>query len=359
MRIRSLSIRNFRCFSAKQLHFESQLIVLTGPNGSGKSSVLEALHYACYFRSFRTAQARELIIHADSHFFIKMEIEKEDGSLDLLEVGFSGNQRLVKLNGQKVISYKQLLDTYRVITLTEEDLLIIQGSPEQRRAFIDAACTLKDPAHAQLLRDYKKIVSQRNALLANTIINSELYKVWTEQLWKASQAIARNRQQLLSDLAENITDLWQHFFLPASHITLEYLPKKYSLEQDWQEFLAATSTLFSQEMRLKRSCFGAHLDDFTVLFKAVSAQKYASRGQQKLLVILLKIAQYRLLGSPVIFLLDDFLTDLDQKTVAILLRLLATLQAQIFLVSPDDSPQTDALVEPYQPFFVTMGKDLA
>jgi DNA replication and repair protein RecF len=359
MRIRSLAIRNFRCFSAQQFRFDAQLIVVDGPNGSGKSSLLEALHYACYFQSFRTAQARDLILHTDTHFFIKMAIEKEGTSLDVLEVGFSGNQRLVKLNGQKVTSYKQLLDTYRVITITEDDLLLIQGSPEQRRAFIDAACTLKDPNHALLLRDYKKIVSQRNALLAGYVINNDLYRAWTEQLWKASCVLADKRQRLLAGLAEEVTALWQQFFLPGTGITLAYTPKKYCLEQSWQEFFAQTGPLFGQELRLKRSCFGAHLDDFSILFKGFSAQKYASRGQQKLLVILLKIAQYRLLGSPALFLLDDFLTDLDQKTVAILLELLANLGAQVFLASPHQSAEISALVEPYGPLFVTMGKETA
>ena len=144
-------LKNFRCFSQHTISFDQQLVLIEGDNGCGKTSLLEAFHYCCYLRSFRTHNPRTLIKHDQSSFFIKLKIED---SVDVapihhtVQVGFSGNRRSVKLDSHPICSYKELMDSYRVITLTENDLALVCAGPEERRAFVDQALVLQEIGRA-------------------------------------------------------------------------------------------------------------------------------------------------------------------------------------------------------------------
>ncbi len=334
MRIISLEIKNFRCFTSSIVQIDAPFNVFLGKNGSGKSTILEALHYGCYLRSFRTAHAKELIAFGKDAFFLKLVLAQDDKEEDILEIGFSGNQRLLKINGKKVTSYKELLDSYRVITVTEDDLMLIKGGPEQRRAFIDSAVMLHDPAYIHLLKEHKAFLAQRNSLLYLRRKPDLLsYEIWTEKLWVCARTIAQKRVDLLKKLEQEVNILGALFFSKEHEILVAYISKKDAFYDSWDLFSKNMGVLAMQEEKIGRSCFGAHLDDFSLIFKDASLQRYASRGQQKLIVLLIKIAQFKL-GIPTIFLLDDFITDLDPGVLKKLLALLASLKTQIFITAP-------------------------
>ena len=131
MLIKHLTVKNFRCFSQLDLDFDAPVTVLQGTNGAGKSSVLEVLHYLCYMRSFRTFAAGDMITFGKDNFFAKISfrVPGKNESQDLnyeLQVGFSPEKRVVKLNQKAISSFKELMDFYRIITLTEDDLLALE-----------------------------------------------------------------------------------------------------------------------------------------------------------------------------------------------------------------------------------------
>ena len=114
MQLNRLTIKNFRCFTDFVVDLSAPLILIEGANGSGKTSLLEAMHYACYLRSFRTHSPRDLICFGQNTFFIKADFSDEvsggTSESQELHIGFSGKKRLVKLNQKAVGSYKELLD---------------------------------------------------------------------------------------------------------------------------------------------------------------------------------------------------------------------------------------------------------
>ncbi|HSW73657.1 MAG TPA: AAA family ATPase, partial [Candidatus Limnocylindria bacterium] len=135
MQLTQLYLKNFRCFADKTITFESPLVLIEGNNGSGKTSLLEALHYLCYLRSFRTHSPRDLLFFGHETFFIKALCE-QSGTVAQnheIQVGFSHKKRLVKIDQRAVSSYKELMDYYRIVTLTEDDVVLIQGGPDVRR----------------------------------------------------------------------------------------------------------------------------------------------------------------------------------------------------------------------------------
>lgn len=349
MRISHIHIKNFRCFQSLDLPFDNDIALIEGINGAGKTSLLEALHYLCYLRSFRTHLPQELIQFGHDNFFIRARLQngvQQEDSYDL-QVGFSNKKRLVKVNNKSVASYKELLDYYRIITITEDDLGLIKNGPEERRLFIDQALMLENPEFLTLIKRCKDIVDNRNALLKRGA-TADSYQLWTEQLWNVTHEISRARIACLASLEQEVGSLIHTYFGYEFTISLKYLSKK-NLYDSYQEFQDHHQGLLYDEQRFGRSLFGAHLDDFSIHFKDAKSKSYASRGQQKLIVLLIKIAQVRLLirqkGS-VILLLDDFMTDFDQAKAQTLLSVLAELSVQlIFTVPTPDGFLQKALLE--------------
>ena len=335
MYIQSVTLKNFRCFSAFTLDFDSPITLIEGANASGKTSLLEALHYACYLRSFRTHLPREMLAFGQDTFVIKVHGTSSESDWNL-HVGFSGKKRLIKIDEKHISSYKELVERYRVISSIEDDLMLIKGGPDIRRTFMDQSILLENPTLISTMRRYSTVVDQRNALLAQPGCDSISYDIWTQQLWELSALIQAGRKQFLSNLEREVNILLEKFFEVDSSITLEYCPKRCDLTTSYESFRAENPTLFQDERLFRRSLFGVHLDDCRINFLNKSSKTYASRGQQKLLILLIKVAQLRLLNNSVIIILDDFMTDFDDKNSKILLDMLISLNVQIILTCPTE-----------------------
>ncbi len=354
MLITSLRLQNFRCFSDLKLNFDKKIVLLAGPNGTGKTSVLEALHYACYLRSFKTHITKELINlndDTDKTFSITATLSS-DLDFDILQVGFNKAKRSVKINQSTVSSFKELYTTYKVVTMTEDDLQLVQGGPAVRRSFIDQILALVDASYPHLLKKYHKILINRNALLNNkhrpTSVDIESYNLWTKQLFDCSRLIQKARKEIIAILIEEAKYLIKDVLGYDYTIEIEYLYSshynKISTTETCEEFLKLYPNLMDNELRQSRSLFGAHLDDFKISFENKASRVYASRGQQKLVVLLLKLSQIRHINKlsgihKIVFLLDDFVTDFDESKVANLIPLINSLASQIIITSPlNDSP---------------------
>lgn len=335
MRITHVQLKHFRCFNTLDISFDHPMILIEGLNGTGKTSLLEALHYLCYLRSFRTYSPQELIQFGQDTFFIKARMHSEHNESYDLQVGFSNKKRLVKINDKAVSTYKELLDFYRIITLNEDDLLLIKEGPDLRRLFIDQAIILSAPSHAALSRRCRDIIDNRNALLKKGG-SQESYDLWTQQLWQISKEIAVARTQALELLEREIKELVAVYFNGAFEVAFTYVPKR-QYEDSFEQFMDKNDQLYHQETRFARSLFGAHLDDFYIGFKQVSSRNFASRGQQKLIILLLKAAQVKALQQlkgQCVFLLDDFMTDFDHDKARQLLPLLTDLKVQLIFTVP-------------------------
>ena len=214
MQIKRIEIKQFRCFSHYIAEFDRPLMLIEGENGSGKTSLLEALHYLCYVRSFRTYNPRYLVKQGADGFFVKASFieQSELGPVDHeLQIGFADKKRLVKLDQKSIASYKELMDHYRIITLSELDLELINGSPEVRRSFMDQAILLANPGHAAMSTQARKLVEHRNSLLQRGY-NEELYRLWTHQLWEKTILIQAARRELLGTLETAVNNLLKAFF---------------------------------------------------------------------------------------------------------------------------------------------------
>ncbi len=444
MRITSLTLKNFRCFPLLTLNFERPIIVLVGANGVGKTSLLEALHYACYLRSFKTHTQGELVRltqepslasrglapadttessnipscnanttasgnfqsstadnpksgnsesydsgscstsassnhqsdeignlmgsgkssdlqtlkkHAIEHsaitgFSISLAIAAHDVSgIDQICVHLVDGKRSVKVNQKLISSYKELSTLYKVITMTEDDLDLIKGAPTLRRTFIDQLLSMLDPSYAPSMRQFRATLENRNALLNRYNGNQESYELWTQQLLKASSVIQKKRLDALALLSQEAQKLADDFFDSAFSIELSYsYAKPYGLSgiDTVKNFLQAYPHAQRHELAFGRSLFGIHLDDISITFQDKASRTFASRGQQKLIIFLIKIAIMNLITNKsqlnltasqplppsVIFLIDDFMTDFDEKKLESLFALIIKSASQVIVTTP-------------------------
>jgi DNA replication and repair protein RecF len=348
--IRKLKLRNFRCFSEKEFEFNENFVVIKGQNGSGKSSLLEALHYCCYLRSFRTHLNRELIKLDASCFFIEIDVES-DGIISQIQAGYSDDLgKVVKHNQKPISSYRELISQYRAVSVCADDIVLVSGAPEFRRDLMNYSTLLLTPDLYPALKRYNQILEQRNSLLKQIKFNPGLAStnndellIWSEKLWVETVNLQKIRVNYLNLLERNVNKLLMDYFdatEPGLQVKFSYVRKNNAKDFDlfddfWQEFSAKDSRQL--ENTFGRSFYGAHLDDFLITFYGKRAKIYASRGQQKLIVFLLKIAQMDCMaaaGTPGVLLLDDFLTDFDHQNLKRGINILRDKKFQIFVTSP-------------------------
>ena len=331
MYVTSLTVKQFRCFASRTVTFDNPFVIIGGSNGSGKTSILEALYYACYLRSFRTHTTRELIRFDECAFSLRIGL-KANGQEHEISTGYAHDKRVIKLDAVSLTSYKELLSIYRVIALTGEDTALVRGTPEYRRRFLDQAIILQDTAYLALLKKYGGITAQRNALLNLRTVSRESYELWTEQLTAASRSIREQRRELVAALESRVNGFLVDYFDAPFTVKLIYKPKE-STRLDLNDLL-------DRERAAGYTLIGAHLDDCCIMISGRTSRQYASQGQQKLIALLLKIAQpaaqHR--SPSCIFVLDDVIADLDNDKIRRLCTLLVSFNAQIILTSPLDHP---------------------
>jgi len=337
MSLSQMSLRNFRCFTSYTCELHPQLTLLIGANGSGKTSLLEAIQVAASLRSFRTASLRDLIAQGAEAFSIKATVTKECTGTDMVHVayGMTGGApaRIAEINGVGPVSRIELLQAIPVVTVTEYDMNLVQGGPLYRRAFLDYTIALQLPGYAHTLKQLSELISQRNALLAQERSwNRDMYYILSERLWRLTAQIRAERHICMQRLEMALQRLFREV------LGFDDLRLIYSATPALSEEEASSSSLWCQqqearERRYRRSLYGAHLDDMEWQVQGVSARRFASRGMQKLLVVLARSVQAAVLPDATL-LLDDLMADFDEARLEQVMQSLLTSKRQLIITIP-------------------------
>lgn len=335
--IQKIALRHFRSFSEFTCPIEQQNVFIIGANGAGKTALCEALFYGCFARSFKTHLSRELIQFGSDHATLSLLFSNQSG-LSTLHVGMNGQKKIIKLNETHITTAKQLLRIFPVVVLSEHDMELVAGSPSARRTFIDHYLLLVDPEYTSTLRKLHTIVEQRTAILQKNGWQDPSFERWTHMLWQHSQIIQEKRMCALQAIMSIVTALGT--CAPFSWSFAARYQTRENLEIQFENFWRAGIPLFITEQRQKKTLFGAHLDDIIFLFNQKVARLFASRGQQKLFVFLLKCSVVELLknkGEKPVFILDDIMADFDDQRLAFVVSILQNLACQLFITASQQS----------------------
>lgn len=336
MRIKNLVLNNFRNCKKIELDFNNDKIIIIGKNAQGKTNILESIYFLSTLKSPRTSNIKEFVNFESQSFNISSVIEKSDTEIELGAEYTLDKTKQLKINGLRTTSknYKNILTT---VLFSTQDLMLLRGSPQNRRDWLDSAISQIYPAHDERISKYNKIRLQKNNLLKEPDINMELLDVFNEQLVTVGANIIFVRKKFLSELKKHSKN--KYFDISQN----EAFDLEYSFEPtELNEIVSALKQeLFertSEEIARHQSCVGPHRDDIYFFLDGKDATKFASQGQQRTIVLSIKLAEIELIkdknGDSPILLLDDVLAELDDLRQNYLLKSISN-DTQTIITSVD------------------------
>ncbi|MGB3298008.1 MAG: DNA replication/repair protein RecF [Phormidesmis sp.] len=341
MFLQHLHLQNFRNYSAQSVEFTAPKTILLGDNAQGKSNLLEAVELLATLKSHRTSRDRDLIKEGAHLGHIQAQLQTDLGIRELSLVLRNAGRRTAALNRETLKRQQDFLGNLNAVQFSSLDIDLVRGGPGGRRVWIDTLLTQLEPVYAYILQQYNQVLKQRNAFIKQQTAEGEeptaLQKsleshvsliptqtpaqmaIWDAQLATAGTRVIRRRSRVLSRLIPLAQAWHQSISGGAEQLTITYDPNV-PLSQDdpaviHQAFLEKIQARAVAEYHQRTSLVGPHRDDIDFVINQTPARQYGSQGQQRTLVLSLKLAELELIeaviGEPPLLLLDDVLAELD------------------------------------------------
>ncbi|GBF23353.1 DNA replication and repair protein RecF [Candidatus Gastranaerophilus sp. (ex Termes propinquus)] len=316
MQLDSIELNNFRNYKKLNLKFPRKKTLLTGKNAQGKTNLLESIYYLSNLASGRIKKDSELVMFGEERALIKAQILKSGVDTEL-EVEISPpKNKVLKVNGLKKSKSKDFLRVLSVVNFSTCDLLLLRGEPQDRRKWLDLAICQIYPVYAERMAKYSKIRLQKGNLLANGCSSAQLLDVFNTQLAVSGANIIFLRQKFLKEL-EKVATQKHSAISPTEVLSLKYdtTVQGESAKEITESLSLKLEELKNDEIRRAQCLVGPHRDDISYFINNVDSKKFASQGQQRTVVLALKLAELEIIKqkndeSPLL-LLDDVLAELD------------------------------------------------
>jgi DNA replication and repair protein RecF len=323
MYLKTIHLRQFRNYKEQQVDFTAAKTILVGNNAQGKSNLLEAVELLATLRSHRMARDRDLIQDGEIASQINATLQRENGISDLTLTLRRNGRRTVALNSENLRRQMDFLGVLNAVQFSSLDLELVRGGPENRRNWLDTLLIQLEPIYAHILQQYNQVLRQRNAFLKQhqdsaNIQDSEL-ALWDAQLATTGTRVIRRRDRALQRLTP-IAQAWHATISGSTEILqINYVPSvpldQNHPEQIQQAFLDKIQLRSVAELRQGTTLVGPNRDEVELTINQTPARQYGSQGQQRTLVLALKLAELQLIeevvGEPPLLLLDDVLAELD------------------------------------------------
>lgn len=335
MRIDQLSAQHFRSLGQISLSFSTDFVLFQGDNGAGKTSLLEAISFLATGKSFLGTRPSHLIQHGRPELWVAGRVVEADQQTQLGISRANDGQLFAKINGERAGSLSALAHTLPFLVVGAEGLAWMAGTPMRRRSILDWGVFHVEGLSSSVYSGYRKALEQRNKALKNDMIAVSDVQVWDGVLAQYGEQIVASREAYLSRLCASFEGLASQVEgLPE--IRLSHSP---GYSRDKGDLAQALARGIARDRAMGSTYSGPHRGDLNITCRGAPALEVLSRGQQKVLVALLVLAQQELLWQvrqrKVVLLVDDLAAELDDQRQAHLWRLMTHSGAQVFLTSVD------------------------
>lgn len=344
MKLINLELKNYRNCKSILLDFNSDKTLIIGKNAQGKTNILESVYYLSSLKNLRALNNSELINFDENEFQIHGTVLKSETEIEMDYYYDRDKKRETKLNKVKTTpkNFKTVLKT---VLFASTDLSLVRGTPQDRRNWLDNAVSQIYPAYDERLSKYDKIRIQKNNLLKEDYIDQNLLNVYNEQLVISGSNIIFLRNKYLKEI-EKIAREKHKDISQNEEFSLKYIHPYFEAEEEVSDDINVIAENFAkqleltkdEEIRRKQSCCGPHRDDIIFYINNTDASKYASQGQQRTIVLALKLAEIVMIknktGHSPILLLDDVLAELDDLRQNYLLKSISS-NTQTIITSVD------------------------
>lgn len=333
MPLLSLRITDFRNLTAVDFApVLSGLNIICGNNGCGKTSLLEAIYYLGLGRSFRSAAAGRLIRHHSEKFSVFSQLVSDSNRH--IPVGVereqSGSARW-RMAEKNISSMTELAALLPIRLINSQSHNLFELGPVFRRKYLDWGLFYQNEGFLLCWRQFERVLKQRNAVLRDKKPKKELAG-WTEELVKYGLELDTLRRDYLQSLTPLVVELTQEL-LVLPHLELHYQPG-WNQEKDYSSVLSQS---YPQELSCGHTLYGPHRADLDIRVDGIPVKHFLSRGQQKLLICAMILAQGMLLtkhaNKGLIYLVDDLPAELDLQSKQKLISLLSRQPTQIFITA--------------------------
>lgn len=363
MNVTRLAFKQFRNLKDSEISPCDSINVIYGSNAQGKTNLLEAIWLFTGGHSFRGTKDAELprLLDGknadDAALSMSLFTEGREQELALL---FKNGRRSSVINGVEKKTGSALVGKFCAVIFSPEHLLLVKEGPTRRRAFIDGALCQAKPAYARVLTNYNKALLQRNTLLKDMVRHPELrdtLDIWDERLVLFGTQVITERIAFCKTLSPKAAEIYAGIAKEKEAVSFSYAPFEGAEEPlaIREAFSEALKNAQNTDIRMGFTSVGPHRDDLFIEINGLSARTYGSQGQQRSVVLALKLAEADILfektGERPVILLDDVMSELDMSRRDYLLNHLDG--RQVFITCCD--PETVRLMEKGCGFLVENG----
>lgn len=337
MKINSIELKNFRNYTDCSIEFDPFINIFIGQNAQGKTNLLEAIYILSMSKSFKTKIIDEMIYFHQDFAKIHAQITNNQKILDL-EMILSKLGKKALINHNEIKKTSDYVGYLNVVLFVPEDLMLIKGSPKLRRKLIDMELSKISPIYMYDFNKYQRLLKERNQylkLLNEKHLKADDYlEVLSEQMATLQVRILKKRMEFVELLNTIATKMYDYISLHQETLTIQY--KTYYRDMSYESILEDYHQHYQKDIALKQTTHGIHKDDLVMCLNDQDALTYASQGQQRSIVLSIKIALLELIkkeiGEYPVLLLDDVLSELDDIRKTKLLNLIDG-KVQTFLTS--------------------------
>ncbi len=327
MFINTIKLINFRNYKDLSIRFSKDINIIIGKNGQGKSNLLEAIYFLSIIKSQRAIEKKELILWGSQAAYIRAEIKEYNIDHRVAVAIKEGIPLVFEENRIR----KKIKDRYiiPIILFTPDDIQMVKGSPKRRRDYLDNIISRIKPNYQQMLANYLRTITQRNAYLKNNKykrMEEDLMDVWNKKLVSLGAKVIKERKAILDILKPEIKEQYQKMSTKKDVIDIEYkCQAEGKIKQEIEEQLKKEiQNKKKEECERGITLVGPHRDDFKVFINNKEARAYASQGEERCIVLALKLSESvffkKFIKTEPIILLDDVLSELDEDRKNALLK---------------------------------------
>lgn len=338
MHIQSLELKNYRNYDYLNMSFDAGTTILYGDNAQGKTNILEAIYLSATTKSHRGSKDRDIIRFEQEEAHIRTQIMKNDVS-HRIDMHLRKNRtKGIAIDGLPIRKSGELFGVANVIFFSPEDLSIIKNGPAERRRFLDLELCQLNPMYLYYYTNYNKVLNQRNNLLKQIYFKPQLkdtLDVWDSQLVRYGSEIIKERADFIRQLNEILKQIHSSLTGEKEHLEIWY--ERNVSEEEYEDILKLKQ---DTDLKYQSTQYGPHRDDMSFYINDVEVRKFGSQGQQRTAALSLKLAEIeivkQLIHDTPILLLDDVMSELDEKRRDYLLHSIHEIQTIITCTGYDD-----------------------
>lgn len=316
MIVEHLELVDFRSYREVSLDLHPGITAVVGDNGQGKTNLAEAIGFLATLSSFRGVPTEALVRVGADRAIVRARLRGADDREVLVEAELpAGGRSRVQVNRQRLQRSRDLLGVLRVSVFSPDDLVIVKGSPGERRRLLDDALVALATKYDALRLELDRILRQRNTLLkqAGGRVTDEVevsLDVWDARLAEVGERFGHARATLVERCAPMVDEAYAQLAGRSGSVGMRH-------DAPWREvgLAGALEQARRDDVRRGVTTVGPHRDDLVIELAGLPARTHASQGEQRTLAVALRLAIHRLVaertGSTPVLVLDDVLSELD------------------------------------------------